>query len=460
MHDGETIAAISTPLGEGGIGIVRISGNDAIKLLKKVAKPYRKKNWEECRSHSLHNAYIVDKDNEVVDEVLISIMRAPKSFTGEDVVEINCHGGIVAVSKTLEVVIAAGARLAEAGEFTKRAFLNGRIDLAQAESVIDVIRAKTNTGLKVALKQLEGHLSQKIKVLKEKLLEILIQMEAGIDFPEDEVPYLSPDEAKRKLKEIAVSLKELIDDAGRGRIIREGIKAVIIGKPNVGKSSLLNALLNENRALVTEIPGTTRDVIEEVINIKGIPLRIIDTAGIRKTENLVEELGVEKTRSSIEEAAIILFMLDATTDWTEQDEIIARELIDKEVLVLVNKIDVQNSQEISNGKQYFKESEFIYISAKEGMGIKDLENAIIKRIMGGKVVSPENLIITKARHLKIIKDAYNHVNEAISALQKGFTDDLVCIDVKAAWLLLGKITGETVEEDMIDRIFEEFCIGK
>lgn len=458
----ETIAAISTPLGEGGIGIVRLSGPKSLKIATKLFKAKRKIELEKIETHRLMYGYIVNPESgEIVDEVLLSYMRAPRSYTTEDMVEINCHGGIVPLKKTLELVLASGARLAEPGEFTKRAFLNGRIDLAQAESVLDVIRARTEEGLQVAVGQLQGKLSTKIDNIQQKILALIAQIEAEIDFPEEDLEISDVEKIKRDVKEIKEEVVLILEGAERGKLYREGINTVIVGKPNVGKSSLLNALLREKRAIVTDVPGTTRDVIEEYINIKGIPLRIVDTAGLRETNELVEKLGVKKTKELLGKADLILLMLDAGTGITEEDLNVAG-LVDKEkTLVVINKIDIKRDiLSRKKVKEIFGEVPVMEISALKEEGIEELEGKIYQTVMGGKVKSGEDIIISSVRHKNAVGRAKNSLEDAEEALERGLPLDLVTVDLRSAWEILGEITGITVGEEIIERIFRDFCVGK
>lgn len=458
----DTIAAIATPPGEGGIGIIRISGQKALDIIEKIFLPKNPKLWEKKLSHHLYLGYIINKeaDNQIIDEVLVSIMRAPRSYTREDVVEINCHGGYLPLKLTLKLVLDQGARLAEPGEFSKRAFLNGRLDLSQAEAIIDLIRAKSEKGLAVALNQLEGKLSKKIREQRQELLRILAHLEASIDFPEDEIETLSGEEIAESLQKLMAEIKAQADGFQAGKIYRDGIKTVIVGKPNVGKSSLLNALLKENRAIVTDIPGTTRDVIEETVQVGGIALRIVDTAGIRQTQDLVEKIGVEKSIALLHEADLILVVLDVTQGLTQEDREILRMVQDSgtKFIVLLNKIDLTEVGEL--GELSSLEAPVVKISAKEEIGLEQLEKQIEELMLQGKVVAKDQGLITKFRHYEALQKARNHLEEAMRALQQGLPADFLSIDLKAAWEALGEITGETVGEDILDRIFADFCIGK
>jgi len=458
----DTIAAISTPLGEGGIGIVRISGSEALKIAGKIFKPKRKKEIKRPENHKLMYGHVVNPENgEVIDEVLLAYMRSPKTYTAEDVVEINCHGGIVPLRKTLELTLKYGARPAEPGEFTKRAFLNGRIDLAQAESVLDIIRARTEKGLQIAVRQLKGRLSTKVNKIQNKILDLIAHIEANIDFPEEDLEILDTGNIKRIVEEINKELFLILEGAEKGKIYREGINAVIVGKPNVGKSSLLNALLREKRAIVTDIPGTTRDVIEEYINIRGIPLKIVDTAGLRETSELVEKLGVERTKELLGKADIVLLMLDAGTGITEEDLGVINLVDKKKTLVVINKIDVEKdvlSRE--KVKEIFKKRPLMEISALKEEGIEELEELIYQTIMGGNVKKQEDILISNVRHKSIIERAKTNIEDAKRALEKGLPLDLVTVDLRSAWEVMGEITGMTVGEELIDRIFRDFCVGK
>ncbi|RQD73906.1 MAG: tRNA uridine-5-carboxymethylaminomethyl(34) synthesis GTPase MnmE [Candidatus Syntrophonatronum acetioxidans] len=453
----DTIAAISTPLGEGGIGIVRLSGKDAFSLARKIFKG--KGNKIEYRK--LLYGHIIDpQDKRVIDEVLVSFMPAPYTYTREDVVEINCHGGIVPLKRILEICLEQGARLAERGEFTLRAFLKGRIDLSQAEGVIDLIRAKTDEGRELALSQVEGKLSQKIKEIKEKILDILAFVEVNLDYPEEDVEEITGERVKEEVKTIIEEIEEILEGAEEGKIYREGIKTAIIGKPNVGKSSLLNALLREQRAIVTEVPGTTRDLLEEAVNIKGVPLNIIDTAGIRKTEDLVEKLGVERTEKILKESHLIIFILDAHTSLEKEDKNILKILQNKKFLVFINKIDLVTSREVDKIVEELGDLPVIKASVKYGEGLKELEKMILDLVFEGKIVSPQSVMVSNTRHKASLEKGKKSLEEALQALEEGLPLDLVAIDLKGSWEALGEITGETIDEGILNKIFSQFCIGK
>lgn len=459
MHE-DTIAAISTPLGEGGIGIVRISGPEAYNVAGKIFKDKRG-NEIAAVSHRLTYGHIFDKKGNIVDEVLLTYMKAPNTYTREDVVEINCHGGIMPLRKTMDLVLENGVRLAQPGEFTKRAFLNGRLDLAQAESVIDVIRSKTEAGLKLAVSQLQGGLSKKITIVQDRILGLLAQVEANIDFPEDDLEEATVINMITTSQEILNEISLLIKGAEAGKIYREGLSIVIIGRPNVGKSSLLNALLRENRAIVTEIPGTTRDIIEEYVNIKGIPIRIIDTAGLRETQDIVEKIGVEKTREMMEQADLALLVLDAARGIEEEDLDIITGIGEKKVIFIVNKVDLENTlieerevEKLAGGRP------LLWISAETGQGLEKLEETIEEMVMGGQVEISDAVMVSNIRHKQSLEKAAQHLGETIDGLKRNLPVDVVSIDIRAAWESLGEITGSTVTEDLLDRIFRDFCIGK
>lgn len=457
----ETIAAIATAPGEAGIGIVRMSGKDSIDIIGKIFKSKRNRDISKVRSGYLVYGHIIDpKTEKRLDEVLVSIMRTPNSYTVEDVVEINCHGGVVAVKNILEVVLDNGARMAEPGEFTKRAFLNGRIDLSQAEAVMDIISSKTNTGFDAALDQLEGSLSGKIKELRHSILSMIAHIEASIDFPEDDIEEMTNSKLYRDALLIQDDIKNIIDTSDHGKIIREGLSTAIIGKPNVGKSSLLNALLKESRAIVTEIPGTTRDIIEEYINIKGVPLKIVDTAGIRETEDIVEKIGVEKTKEMLKKADLIIMMLDWSTALNQDDIDILRGIRERQVIVIINKTDLPSLIDEEEVAKYIEDKRMVKVSVKEGKGIEDIEKAIWDIAFSGEIKTKEGIVITNVRHVDCLKRAYKHILNAVETIVQNLPLDCIAVDLKESWSILGEITGDTLDEDIIDTIFKNFCIGK
>jgi len=458
MKDFDTIGAISTSIGEGGIAIVRISGDKAKDVVEKIFQAKNGQSIKVMKSYTMKYGYIIDENNNHIDEVIVSFMKGPRSFTAEDTIEINCHGGVVATNKVLEQVIKQGVRIAEPGEFTKRAFLNGRIDLSQAEAVIDIINAKTDLSMKSALMQSEGLISKEIRVLREKLLSTIAHIEATVDYPEDDLEEVTSEMAIRDLDIIKKEIKEFIETAEEGKILREGLSTVIVGKPNVGKSSLLNALTKENRAIVTDIPGTTRDVIEEYINISGIPIKIIDTAGIRETDDVVEKIGVERSRAKINDADLIILILDSSNELTEEDKEIINHISNKKYMILLNKSDL-NSKITQKNLENINCTNIYSISAKTGEGIDEVRTAIKDMFFKGDI-STNNVIITNTRHKEALLRAYECIESAINTLNYTFAIDLASIDIRNAWTFLGEITGDSLEENIIDKIFKDFCLGK
>ena len=457
----DTICAISTAPGVGGIGIVRISGNEAIEIVKKIFVSGKGKNLSSVNSHTLNYGYIIDPlTNEKIDEVLLSVMRSPNTYTTEDVIEINCHGGILAVKSALEACLRAGAFLAEPGEFTKRAFLNGRLDLAQAEAVIDMINSKTSLGLEKAFDQLEGHLSKKIRVFKDSVTHLIAHVEASIDYPEYDIEELTNDMLKSKVKDLITGIDILLKDTEKGKIIREGLSTVIVGKPNVGKSSLLNAMLREKRAIVTEVPGTTRDIIEEYINVGGVPLKIIDTAGIRETEDLVEKIGVEKTREVIDKADLIMLVLDNSEALSENDIDIIEHIKNKKCIVIINKIDLEEKLDEVMVKNMLPSVEIIKISAKDEIDLDRVENTIHNMFFGGNIQAKNDSLITNVRHKNLLENARNSLEQALEGSEQSLPVDCITIDLKGALESLANITGEVASDDIINEIFKQFCLGK
>ncbi|MSB16523.1 tRNA uridine-5-carboxymethylaminomethyl(34) synthesis GTPase MnmE [Finegoldia magna] len=450
----DCIAAISSATGEAGIGIVRMTGEGCADVLDSVFK--RANDNADLINRKMTYGHIVN-DNEIVDEVLVCYMKAPHTYTREDVVEIYTHGGVVAVRKVLEVLLNNGARLAEAGEFTKRAFLNGRIDLSQAEAIIDMIKAKTDKAYSVSMKQLEGSVNRNIKQLRDKLLDMLSHVEYSINFTEDMQDELDNTPVLNEGKEVLDKLKKLSESANRGRIIRDGINTTIIGKPNVGKSSLLNALLKENRAIVTDIPGTTRDVIEEYIDLDGISLKINDTAGIRDTEDIVEKIGVEKSVSFISDSDLIIAIFDSSREFDDEDRKILDLIRDKKSIVLLNKIDLDGEFDVDENLEGI---EVIHTSIKNNEGIEDLENKIIEMFNDGYIEANNDNIITNIRHRDIINKAIKSLESSLHDMEAGVPIDCFEVDLRNAWEILGEITGETVDDDVLNKIFSDFCIGK
>ncbi len=460
MKNEDTICAISTPIGEGGIGIVRISGKDAIPMADKIFFSKKNKKLSSLASHTIHYGEIRDNNSERIDEALVSIMKAPNTYTKEDVVEINCHGGAVPLKMALELVLKNGARLAEPGEFTKRAFLNGRIDLAQAEAVIDIINSKTDDSLRLAVNQLSGILSKKVNAIREELISIIASVEASIDFVDEDIEFISRDEMGKRIKRAIDEIEALITTADEGRIYKEGIATAIIGRPNVGKSSLLNALLKEERAIVTPIPGTTRDVIEEWVNIKGMPLRILDTAGIRHTEDIVEMEGVKRSREAIKMADIILLLIDGSVKLNEEDKRLIEEVKDKRLIVLLNKSDLPSLVKKSDIEKALTEKEIVSISALTGEGIDSLKAVIHNLLFKGGITAGERPIITNLRHKTALEKTKIPLENLQNSLKENMSEEFLAVDLRGALNALGEITGETATEDILNRIFEEFCVGK
>ena len=459
MFIDDTIAAIATAPGEGGIGIIRISGSNSLPVAEEIFKSVSGKKISEYNLRTLIYGNIYDGEKRI-DEVLVAYMKGPNSYTGEDVIEINCHGGFISVKKILELILTKDVRLAEAGEFTKRAFLNGRIDLSQAEAVIDVIKSKTDKAQEVAQNQLEGALAKKIRSLRNNVTEVLAQLEVSIDFSDEDVEDVTYKEIEDKSLALRDEIKKLYDSAESGKILRDGLKTVIIGKPNVGKSSLLNSILGENRAIVTEIAGTTRDVIEEFVNIKGIPLKIVDTAGIRETEDMVEKIGVQKSKESIDSADLVIIVLDSSKPLTDEDLEILENAKSKKTIVLLNKIDLEQAIDQTVIEEIVGKDNIIKISALKNEGIEQIHDKIEAMVFAGDVKSSSSVVITNSRHKDALFKAYNSINDAIAGIDQRLPYDFIEVDFKNIWDYLGYINGDTVQEDLLDTIFSNFCIGK
>ena len=459
MFIDDTIAAIATAPGEGGIGIIRISGEKSLQVANSIFKSISGKKIEEYNTRTLIYGHIVDNDK-VIDEVLVAFMKGPNSYTTEDVIEINCHGGFISVKKILELILSKDVRLADQGEFTKRAFLNGRIDLAQAEAIIDVINAKTDMAHTVAQSQLEGSLSKKIKDLRFNVTEILAQITVSLDFPDEDVEHITYNTLKEKTIDLQKEINKLYDTSESGKILRDGLKTVIVGKPNVGKSSLLNAILGENRAIVTDIPGTTRDVIEEFVNIKGIPLKIVDTAGIRETEDVVERIGVEKSREFFSAADLSIVVLDSSRSLDPEDMEILESVQPNKTIVLLNKTDLDRVIDLDKIKEYIAEENVIEISALQHEGIEKIHDKIEEMVFAGTVRNSSDLVVTNSRHKDALYRAKQSIEDALNAIESYMPLDFVEVDFKNIWDYLGYINGDTVTEDLLDTIFSNFCIGK
>lgn len=456
-----TIAAISTAVGEAGIGIVRISGKKSLSIANQIFKGNKVDELDKDLSRKLTYGHIVDKEkDEIIDEVLIVYMKGPNTYTREDMVEIYCHGGIISVKKVLELVLNNGARMAEAGEFTKRAFLNGRLDLSQAEAVMDMINAKTDKSFETSLDQLEGSLSKKIDEIRAILLNMVAHVEVSIDFPEDDIEEVTYDDLEEKGEQVKRQIEILLATADRGKILREGLNTVILGKPNVGKSSLLNAVLRENRAIVTDIPGTTRDIIEEYINIDGIPLKIIDTAGIRITEDEVEKIGVSRAKETIKSADLIIAVFDASTELSNDDYEIIDLIKEKRSIILLNKTDLESVTDEKKLKTLVDDKALITTSIKSGIGVDLMEEKIKEMFYGGQVEVNSDTTITNVRHKDLLVKALENIKGALEDIKMGVPIDCIEIDLRNCWENLGGISGDTIEEDILDKIFSEFCIGK
>ena len=457
----DTIAAIATAMTNSGIGIVRMSGSEAFDIIQKIYTGKKEKDFLKVNSHTIHYGYIVDGE-ETIDEVLVMIMKGPHSFTGEDTVEINCHGGVFVVKRILETVIKYGARPAEPGEFTKRAFLNGRMDLSQAEAVIDVINSKNEYALKSSVSQLKGNVQEKIKEIREEILYHTAFIETALDDPE----HISVDGYGDKLKvtvdKLLEELDELLKSSDNGRIIKEGIKTVIVGKPNAGKSSLLNVLVGEDRAIVTDIAGTTRDVLEESIQLQGISLNIMDTAGIRDTSDIVEKIGVDKARAHANEADLVIYVVDASRELDENDFEIMQMIRDRKAVILLNKSDLDTVVTKDMIQSCMKKSckPILSISAKEESGIKELEETLKEMFFHGEISFNDEVYITNIRHKTAIQDAYDSLVKVNMSIENNMPEDFYSIDLLDAYESLGSITGETIGEDLVNEIFSKFCMGK
>ena len=458
--DLDTITSISTPMGEGAIGIVRLSGPQAVVIADKLYKGKHLLN--DVPSHTINYGHIIDPESkEVVEEVMVSVLRAPKTFTREDIIEINCHGGILTINRVLELTMTYGARMAEPGEFTKRAFLNGRIDLSQAEAVMDFIRSKTDRASKVAMNQIEGRLSDLIKKQRQSILEILAQVEVNIDYPEyDDVEDATTEFLLEQSKEIKQEINHLLDTGAQGKIMREGLSTVIVGKPNVGKSSMLNNLIQDNKAIVTEVAGTTRDVLEEYVNVRGVPLRLVDTAGIRETEDIVEKIGVERSRKALSQADLILFVLNNNEALTQEDYTLYEVVKNEDVIVIVNKMDLEQNIDINEVKDMIGDTPLIQTSMLKQEGIDELEIQIRDLFFGGEVQNQDMTYVSNSRHISLLKQARQTIQDAIDAAESGVPMDMVQIDLTRTWEILGEIIGETASDELIDQLFSQFCLGK
>ncbi len=458
MYIADTIAAISTALGEGAIGIVRLSGPEAIEIANQL---YEEKDLSLVPSHTIHYGHIYNQEGQMLDEVMVTVLKGPKTYTREDIVEINCHGGIIAVQRILEACLLAGARMAEPGEFTKRAFLNGRIDLSQAEALMDLIQAKTGKAMNASLDQLQGSLSEKITSLRKEMLNTLAQVEVTIDYPEyDDVEELSLSQMNETAKSVKHQIQNLLQQAEGGRLFRDGIQTAIIGRPNVGKSSLLNRLTGFDKAIVTDIAGTTRDTIEEYISVKGVPLHLVDTAGIRDTDEVVEQIGVTRSREIMGKADLIILMLNQSETLTDTDKELLNLTKEKKRIILLNKQDLPSELNISHLTPYAQEGEIITTSMLTEAGIAELEEKIEALFYSGHLESTDVNYLLNTRHTNLLRQAIQSLDEVIDATDMQIPVDLIQIDFTRAWDLLGEITGESVQDELLDKLFSEFCLGK
>ncbi|OYQ66087.1 tRNA uridine-5-carboxymethylaminomethyl(34) synthesis GTPase MnmE [Aerococcus sp. 1KP-2016] len=457
----DTIAAISSAPGEGAIGIVRLSGDNALAIADKVYQ-LGKKKLSTQDSHTIHYGHIVDPNNgQDIDEVMVTVMREPKTFTREDIVEINTHGGIVATNRVLELVLREGATLAEPGEFTKRAFLNGRIDLTQAEAVMDLIRAKTDRSMDLAVKQLDGNLSHLIENLRQDILDTLAQVEVNIDYPEyDDVEEMTLKLLSEKTKLIKERIEGLLSTAKQGKILRDGISTAIVGRPNVGKSSLLNTLLHEDKAIVTDIEGTTRDTVEEYINIRGVPLKLVDTAGIRETEDVVERIGVERSKKALDEAELVLLLLNQAEPLTDGDRALLELTQDHKRIIIMNKIDLPNQLMKEALLEWVEADEIIATSMTTQEGISELEAKIADYFFSGQSGERDATYVSNARHIDLLQKASQSLDEVSMGIEMGMPVDLIQIDFTRAWEILGEIIGENAPDELLTQLFSQFCLGK
>jgi tRNA modification GTPase len=455
MSDQDTICGISTPAGEGGIGIIRVSGERAVTIVSSVFRTKGGKNLAACLSHTLHYGHVFSDGEEIIDEALVSVMRAPATYTREDVVEINCHGGMLPLSRTMALLLGKGARQAEPGEFTKRAFLNGRIDLSQAEAVMDVIRSRTELAHRAANEQLLGGLSREIRYLRDKLLSIAASVEAAVDFPEEDIEVEAGGTLSESVKAIIAGIETMLASVAAGRILREGFATAIVGSPNVGKSSLLNALLRSDRAIVTDIPGTTRDVLEEYLNIGGVPVRILDTAGIRHSHDAVEQEGMRRTLAAVRDADIVLVVLDGSRRLTDEDRRVLEEVRGKSAVAVINKADLPRAIEdlLWPGTQ-------VMVSSKSGLGLDELRAAIASIAITGSGAVREHGWAINQRHRTALEQAKESLSKVTESVEAGMSPEFIALDIRSALDSLGLVIGAVYTEDILNRIFDDFCIGK
>lgn len=453
----DTIAAISTPIGEGGISIVRMSGEDAVKIANKV---FKGANLTEVSTHTIHYGHIVDPESKkVIDEAMVTVLRAPKTFTREDIVEVNCHGGIVVTNHILQILLANGARMADPGEFTKRAFVNGRIDLTQAESVIDIVRAKTDKARQVAVGQLAGGLLEKIRAMRKEILDTLANVEVNIDYPEYDADQITADQMAKTSKDVIAEIDKLLNTAQEGTILRNGLATAIVGQPNVGKSSLLNYLTKSDKAIVTDVAGTTRDTLEEYVSVKGVPLKLIDTAGIHHTEDKVEKIGVERSQKALQQADLVLLLLDGSKNLADEDKALIEETKNKKRIIILNKMDIGQKLNVQEMKK-LTNSEVISTSILKQVNLDELENLIKKLFFSGITNSNDQILVTNQRQSGLLAKAKKQLEDVISAVEDGVPVDIAQIDFNGAWDTLGEITGDSAPDELINALFSQFCLGK
>jgi tRNA modification GTPase len=461
IFDRDTIAAISTAVVNSGISIIRISGDDAFSIADKIFRG--KTKVKDMKSHTVAYGKIVSAEEEVIDEVLLIKMDGPKTYTREDTVEINCHGGVVVTNKVFHETVKAGARVAEPGEFTKRAFLNGRIDLSQAEAVMDLISAQTDAARRIAISHIEGRLSRAVKEVKDRIANVSAEIEYHIEFNDDDMEQSVIDRLILTLEECESSIKRIMDTYDTGKVHREGVNVLIAGRPNTGKSSLLNELLGSDRAIVTDIPGTTRDIIQDYANIKGVFVNLSDSAGIRDTQDIIEKIGIEKSYGAAEKADLILYMADVRSEWNEDDKEFFEKFNDKKILVILNKIDLASEEKVKEGSAVIEKEtgrKPVAVSLKSGQGINLLYEKLEELLLPGKLDTKNQTVVTNVRHKNILETAYQYVKDSIRGLKENTPVDLVTIDLNGAVYRLGLLTGETASDDIIDRIFANFCVGK
>ena len=458
----ETICAISTALGEGAIGIVRLSGDEAFSIAEKIVRLPKGKTVESLASHTINYGNVVDPaTNEKIEEIMLVKMVGPRTYTTEDVIEINCHGGIVTIQKVLALCLEHGARMAEPGEFTKRAFLNGRIDLSQAEAVMDLIRAKTDKSMQLAMRQLDGQLSHLIQNLRQEILNTLAQVEVNIDYPEyDDVEEMTLQLLREKTQQVLQGIRALLNTASQGKILRDGLKTAIVGRPNVGKSSLLNVLLREEKAIVTDIAGTTRDTIEEYVNVRGVPLQLIDTAGIRETDDVVEKIGVERSRKALKEADFVLLLLNQSETLQEEDIRLLETTKGMKRIILFNKTDLPSKLSKEDIAPYANEEEIVTTSMLNKEGIDQLEEKIAGYFFQGQMNERDATYLSNTRHIALLEKAEQALVEVQNGIEMEMPVDLIQIDFTRAWDLLGEITGDSVQDELLTQLFSQFCLGK